>query len=90
LAVSHDGCHHGKASRESPFRPAKLNSSCLTPPVLALAQAIYELRSFDRLPELAQALEDAGCDNAELLAHCRSPGPHVKGCWAVDAVLGKS
>jgi hypothetical protein len=75
----------------NPFRPlASVDASCLTPPVLALAQTIYELRSFDRLPELAEALEDAGCNDAELLAHLRSPGPHVKACHGLDAVLGKS
>ena len=41
-------------------------------------------------PVLADALEDAGCTNADLLAHCRGPGPHVRGCWAVDLILGKS
>jgi hypothetical protein len=54
-----------------------------------LAQAIYEERAFDRLPILADALEESGCYNADLLAHCRSDGPHVRGCWAVDLVLGK-
>jgi hypothetical protein len=54
-----------------------------------LAQAIYEERAFDRLPILADALEDAGCANAELLAHLRGPGPHVRGCWVVDLLLGK-
>jgi hypothetical protein len=45
--------------------------------------------AFDRLPILADALEEAGCDEPALLAHCRSDGPHVRGCWAVDLVLGK-
>jgi hypothetical protein len=54
-----------------------------------LAQAIYDERAFDRLPILADALLDAGCDNEELLAHLRSEGPHVRGCWAVDLILGK-
>jgi hypothetical protein len=53
-----------------------------------LAQVIYDERAFDRLPHLADALEDAGCTDAELLGHLRSPGPHVRGCWAVDLVLG--
>jgi hypothetical protein len=44
---------------------------------------------FDRLPILADALEDAGCDNANILNHCRQPGVHVRGCWVVDLVLGK-
>jgi hypothetical protein len=57
--------------------------------VVRLAQGIYEDRAFDRLPVLADALEEAGCDNAEILSHCRGPGPHVRGCWAVDLSLGK-
>ena len=43
----------------------------------------------DRLAILADALEDAGCDNADILNHCRQPGEHVRGCWVVDLVLGK-
>jgi hypothetical protein len=55
----------------------------------ALAQAIYTDRAFDRLPILADALEDAGCDNADILNHCRQGGEHVRGCWVVDLILGK-
>jgi hypothetical protein len=44
---------------------------------------------FHDLPILADALEDAGCDNEEIIAHCRSDGPHVRGCWVVDLILGK-
>jgi hypothetical protein len=54
-----------------------------------LAEGIYTDRAFDRLPILADALEDAGCDSANILAHCRGPGPHVRGCWVVDLLLGK-
>ena len=57
--------------------------------VLGLAQAIYDERAFDRLPILADALEDAGCTDAAILEHCRGPGPHVRGCWVVDLLLGK-
>ncbi len=46
-------------------------------------------RAFDRLPILADALEEAGCDHPDVLAHCRGPGPHARGCWVVDLVLGK-
>jgi hypothetical protein len=56
----------------------------------ALAGAIYQERAFDRLPVLADALEDAGCADADLLGHLRGPGPHVRGCWALDLVLGKA
>jgi hypothetical protein len=76
----------------NPFRsifvdPAWLSWNDAT--VSALACSIYDERAFDRLPILADALEDAGCDNAELLGHLRGPGPHVRGCWAVDLLLGK-
>jgi hypothetical protein len=57
--------------------------------VVRIARAIYEERGFGRLPILADALLDAGCEDADLIAHCRSAGPHVRGCWAIDAVLGK-
>lgn len=55
-----------------------------------LACAIYEDRAFDRLPILADALEEAGCQVAEILEHARGPGPHVRGCWLVDLILGKT
>ncbi len=54
-----------------------------------LAQGIYDDRAFDRLHVLADALEEAGCTDADILAHCRGPGPHVRGCWVVDLLLGK-
>jgi hypothetical protein len=57
--------------------------------VVKLAESIYTERAFDRLPILADALEDAGCTDAAVLDHCRGPGPHVRGCWVVDLVLGK-
>jgi hypothetical protein len=57
---------------------------------MALAEGIYADRAFDRLPILADALEDAGCDAAELLTHFRGPGVHARGCWALDLVLGKA
>jgi hypothetical protein len=58
------------------------------PPVVEVARAIYDGPSFDRLPALAEALEDAGCGSEALLAHCRGGGAHVRGCWAVDLILG--
>jgi hypothetical protein len=76
----------------SPFRPAQVDPAWLAwegGTVPKLAAAIYKERAFDRLPILADALEDAGCDNADLLAHLRGPGPHVRGCRAVDLLLGK-
>ncbi|MBL8793522.1 MAG: hypothetical protein JNM56_06440 [Planctomycetia bacterium] len=73
----------------NPFRPVKVDPAWLTSTVVLLAQAIYDERAFDRLPILADALEDAGCDHADILNHCRSEGPHVRGCWALDLVLGR-
>jgi hypothetical protein len=58
--------------------------------VLRLAQSIIDDGAFDRLPILADALEDAGCDTADILAHCRGGGEHVRCCWVVDLLLGKS
>jgi hypothetical protein len=57
--------------------------------VRGLAEAIYEERAFDRLPILADALEEVGCHDADILNHCRSGGEHVRGCWVVDLLLGK-
>ena len=57
--------------------------------VRRIAQAIYDDRAFDRMPILADALEDAGCDNADILNHCRESREHVRGCWVVDLLLGK-
>src|SRR5262245_24989357 len=78
------------------FRPTIPAPACRTPEVLALARAAYEERALpsgqldpDRLAVLADALEEAGCDRAELLGHLRGPGPHVRGCWGVDLVLNK-
>jgi hypothetical protein len=73
-----------------PFRPLTIAPSCLTLPVVALAQSVYDERAIHRLPELARALEAAGCSDAVLLEHLRSEGPHVRECFAVDAVLGRA
>ncbi|MBL8793520.1 MAG: hypothetical protein JNM56_06430 [Planctomycetia bacterium] len=73
----------------NPFRPITIDAAWLTSTVVSLAQAIYNERAFDRLPILADALEDAGCDNADILNHCRQPGEHIRGCWCVDLLLGK-
>jgi hypothetical protein len=73
----------------NPFRPVAFDSSWRTSTVAALAAGIYGDRAFDRLQALADALEDSGCADAEVLAHCRGEGPHVHGCWVVDLILGK-
>jgi hypothetical protein len=59
-------------------------SPALTPLVRRLAEQIYAGRAFDRLPVLADAAEEAGVDDPALLGHLRSPGPHARGCWALD------
>lgn len=74
----------------NPFHPVTLNASWLASTVLALANGIYTERAFDRMPILADALQDAGCDNEDILNHCRQPGEHVRGCWVVDLLLAKS
>jgi hypothetical protein len=75
-----------------PFRTVTLDPLWLAwneGTVVKLAQGTYDDRAFDRLPVLADALEEAGCTNPDILAHCRQPGPHVRGCWVVDLLLGK-
>jgi hypothetical protein len=72
-----------------PVPPVAIDPSWLTSTVVALAGGIYDERAFDRLPILADALQDAGCEHPDILAHCHSDGPHVRGCWVVDLILGK-
>jgi hypothetical protein len=74
----------------NPFRPIIVDPVWRTPKVMDLAQTIYDERAFDRLPVLADALEEAGCQDQDILGHCRSGGEHVRGCWVLDLVLGKS
>jgi hypothetical protein len=73
----------------NPYRLVSVASVWLTSDVRTLAEGIYEDRAFDRMPILADALMDAGCDNEDILDHCRSAGPHVRGCWVIDLLLGK-
>ena len=74
----------------NPFRPVAFEAAWRTSDVMLLAQGIYDAKAFDRMPILADALQDAGCNNTDVLDHCRnSDAPHVRGCWAVDLVLGK-
>jgi len=73
----------------NPFRTVTIDPAWQTATVTSLAEAIYQERAFDRLPILADALEDAGCNHPDILNHCRSGGKHVRGCWLVDSVLGK-
>jgi len=75
-----------------PFRSVSIKTAWLTwhdGTIPKLAQVIYDDRAYDRLPILADAIEEAGCTDAELLGHLRAKEDHAKGCWALDAILGK-
>ena len=61
----------------------------LTSTVIDLSQTIYEEKVFERMPILSDALMDAGCDDNDILSHCRE-GIHVRGCWLLDLILEKS
>lgn len=76
-------CPPATPGKSSPSR------SWITPALLEMAQGIYDQRSFRLLPVLADALEEAGCPDGELVAHLRRPAEHVRGCWALDIILGK-
>jgi hypothetical protein len=72
-----------------PVHSVTADLSWLTSTVVNLARQVYDSHDFSPMPILADALQDAGCDNPDVLEHCRGPGPHVRGCWVVDLVLGK-
>jgi len=74
----------------NPFRQAVCDPRWRTDTALSLARVMYESRDFTGMPILADSLQDAGCDNDDVLNHCRGEGPHVRGCWVVDLVLGKA
>jgi len=85
-------CEQGALLRDllgNPLRPVAIDPLWRTAAVDALARGVYEERAFDRLPFLADALEEAGCTSEEILSHCRGPGHHTLGCWVVDGLLGK-
>ena len=66
-----------------------VDAAWLISDVIAVAESIYQERAFDHLPIVGDALLDAGCDNADILDHCRSERPHVRGCWVVDLLTGR-
>jgi hypothetical protein len=72
-----------------PDTPVAFSPSWRTDTALSLARQMYDSRDFSAMPILADALQDAGCDSEDILSHCRGDGPHVRGCWVVDLVLGK-
>jgi hypothetical protein len=74
----------------NPFRPVEFDPKWRTETAVALAKRVYAERDFSLMPILSDALQDAGCEDADVLAHCRGEGPHVRGCWVLDHVLGKA
>jgi hypothetical protein len=103
VASATHGAHHGDMTyyhrelsaqadllREilgDPFGPIRFDPSWRTTIVAGLAGMFYAQQTFEDLPIVADALEEAGCDNQDILTHLRSPGPHVRGCWALDFAL---
>jgi hypothetical protein len=88
-----DHARHANLLRDifgNPFRPMSIDPRCLTSSVIDLANGIYSERAFDRMPILADALMDGGCDSEEILNHCRADEQHVRGCWLLDLILAKS
>ena len=85
---------YAKVLREyfhNPFRPIAFDPSWRTSTAVGLAQTMYDARNFHAMPILADALQDAGCEDAAILDHCRDENNlHVRGCWVVDLVLGKA
>jgi hypothetical protein len=74
----------------NPFRPVAADPRWLTDTVLALAKQVYESRDFSAMPILADALQEAGCDDEQVLTHCRDAKQlHARGCWVVDMLLGR-
>ena len=96
------GCREGPAQSRllrcifsNPFRRIPFSPAWRTAAVLTLASAAYEERKMPtgilhRLTAIANALEDAGCTDVDILGHLREKGPHVRGCWVVDTLLDKS
>jgi hypothetical protein len=74
----------------NPFRTVPAHPPWRAVAAVQLAEAIYAERAFDRLPVLADALEEAGCTRVDVLDHCRVPAEHVRGCWVLDLLLGKN
>jgi hypothetical protein len=75
----------------NPFRPVSFDPAWRTDTAVALAQQMYDSREFAAMPILADALQDAGCEDEQVLNHCRDASQvHVRGCWVCDLVLGKN
>ena len=74
----------------NPFGLIQFERRWRTSTAVGLAQGMHDARDFAAMPILADALQDAGCEDDAILTHCRGDGPHVRGCWVVDLVLGKA
>jgi hypothetical protein len=94
-----DALHRAAVEREqlllfddifgNPFQTVRFARQWGTSDVLGVARGIYDDKAFERMPILADALMDAGCEDEQIIAHCRGDGPHVRGCWVVDLILDK-
>ena len=95
MASEDESAHHCHLLREiigNPFRPMTIDPAWLTwspSTVVNMIQTIYDDLAFDRMPLIADTLEQAGCTNNDILQHCRQQGEHVRGCWVLDMLLGK-
>lgn len=74
----------------NPFHPPTIDRAWLLPEVVYFARQIYEGGNFEWMRDLADTLEEAGCTDRAILEHCRQSGAHVRGCWVIDALLGKT
>jgi hypothetical protein len=74
----------------NPFVPLAWKPEWFTSTVREMAEYIYASREFSAMPILADALQEAGCEDAQVLTHCRANRPHARGCWVLDAILGKA
>jgi hypothetical protein len=94
-AWSHERAAQSSLLRDifgNPFRPVSLDPAWRTwhyGLLVSMARQMYDSRDFSDMAVLADAIEEAGCTNQDILAHCRSGGEHVRGCWVIDALLGK-
>jgi hypothetical protein len=87
-----DRIAHAHLARDvfgNPFRCVRVDPSWLSPNVREMSTHIYEANDFGVMPMLADALQEAGCDHDDILNHCREGGPHVRGCWVIDELLGR-
>jgi hypothetical protein len=92
VAADEQRRRHCKLLRDlfgNPFQLVKFLPGWKAANVVAVGKGIYKDRAFERMPILADALEEAGCSDAAVLEHCRGAGPHWRGCWVIDGVIGK-